>query len=353
MKGKTVLILGIIWVVGLCGCTIPGFESKPIENHNTTVGVYESVEPEVSAPETEPVVEIKAEPEDDVDLNADNTDPGRIKEQLALIENYYDTFCEEFPEEMMYDGYMGYIAVTDFNRNGRLELFASTCQGSGAFSTSLMYEVSEDYSSLERMSAGDSFFDICGDFTIFEEVECYKKEGTYYYVFEDYCSSGWDYKGTFFYAYSFDNAIQSTPIGGFLLYGKGITEEDIRYVNLFDSEDNMFDSEEDYFAYMKDFWKDYERQPNCRISWREMRGKEDFLAELQMSYNEFSTELPPKDTNYDYKLLEDPSGHRVCRTGGRTFRYYFVNRRSSSRDQPCLRVSGESAAYRLVPSFHP
>ena len=77
-------------------------------------------------------------------------------------------------------------AITDLDRNGRIEIVATVNQGSGLYSTSDFFEVKEDLSGVEKVSwdktEGESEPDLG-----MSTCECYYKEdtGEYHYIFTD------------------------------------------------------------------------------------------------------------------------------------------------------------------------
>ncbi|MGN0334392.1 MAG: hypothetical protein ACI4DV_01845 [Lachnospiraceae bacterium] len=84
----------------------------------------------------------------------------------------------------------GYLAVTDLDGNGRLELILSCIEGSGAYTTSSFYEVNEERDELilceTDFREGDSQPDIIVD----KVTACQQEDGTLYYVFHDYLKAG-------------------------------------------------------------------------------------------------------------------------------------------------------------------
>lgn len=313
MKRRIVELLGLAAIVGLSACSIPGTGADPSDKPSVSpIVIEETDEPDVIETD-EPDVTETDEPEidetDEPEIQPDSVDNANelsnVEDQLALIEDSFDTIYEELNDGYFSFEYSGMYAITDMNRNGRLELLITDCQGTGAFSYSAMYEVSEDYSTLERVSSEDEEFgiDMTGDFVCYNDFECYEKDGKYYYIVEDYCSAGWDYKGSYFYSYNFDDCMSYEDIGGFLLYGEGMAEENLRHVNLWDSDGTCFENEDDYFAYMKDYWNGYEKQPSVHVSWQRFDNKENFGETLQTSYEEFDTNAGDKETEFGFKYI--------------------------------------------------
>lgn len=120
-----------------------------------------------------------------------------LEEQFELIAKDRSNWLPE--EEWYYDVY-SYV-ITDLNRNGRVELLVSSCQGTGIYTMTDVYEVSEDGTQLVRfrnsMGEGASQADI-----IVGETPVYYNEetGIYTYVFSDTMRSGWEWNGVEYHA---------------------------------------------------------------------------------------------------------------------------------------------------------
>lgn len=111
-----------------------------------------------------------------------------VEEQLALISRCKDVWLDTSD-----DGggpLMQKYAVTDLDHNGRLEVIASSGrQGSGAFTSSEYYQVSEDGTGLRHIRSSeetDAVDIVDGIETAYVE----QKTGTYYYCTQDYMSGG-------------------------------------------------------------------------------------------------------------------------------------------------------------------
>lgn len=106
----------------------------------------------------------------------DSTDD--ISAQLQLIADNKDMWY-------VTDAYEPYFyTVTDLDENGRLELIASSCQGSGIYTYSSFYEVSEDKSSLSKC-AYHTFEEETGPDIIKGYTTRYRSDGNLYYQFVD------------------------------------------------------------------------------------------------------------------------------------------------------------------------
>lgn len=77
-------------------------------------------------------------------------------------------------------------AVTDLNQNGRLEIAAATCQGTGLFTSCDLYEVNENFDGLKKIDPklpeGEFWPDI-----IVEEADVFydSSSNTYHYIMDD------------------------------------------------------------------------------------------------------------------------------------------------------------------------
>ena len=233
-----------------------------------------------------------------------------ISAQMKLITARYD---------YLLGGYNGgdvisdaYFAVTDLNHNGRLEILISWCQGSGAFSSTLVYEVTEAKNDLVRLNPDDdSKNDDSADFITFSDGEphvavydCYKNNGEYFYLITDYCSAGWTDKYLAYYAYSFDSKFRSAFIGSCYVSAK--QQEKTVSVWLFDPDKNCFRDGSSFENYMKSYWTVYEEQKSCEVSWFPYSQKADFSRNVIASYKAFNPESDKKsDISYDFHKYFD------------------------------------------------
>ncbi len=110
-----------------------------------------------------------------------------LENQLDLIfsqKNIWEQTDELIAEDIQY-------TVVDLNGNGRLELVAASCQGTGHYTYADIYEVSEDGNSLIHYThmtpEGDSQADIIWGVA---PVYYSQKENIYRYIFDDLVRSG-------------------------------------------------------------------------------------------------------------------------------------------------------------------
>ncbi len=225
------------------------------------------------------------------------------EEQLAVISSCYEECKEAYFEEI--GGQAPKFTIADLNHNGRLELIFSDCQGTGAFSYTRFYEVSEDYTYLSEISTSDNDnIDTLGDFLTYDVLTCYEKEGIYYYIVEDYSSSGWDYRGTQFYMYSLDGCVEYTGMGGFVLEGTmNENNECVYHVKMYDSAGKICAGEEDYLADKNSFLMEYNKKSSCKIVWMSMTDGRPLLEKIQASYAGFDPEYDNSEVDFSYTKI--------------------------------------------------
>ncbi|MBE7722038.1 MAG: hypothetical protein E7243_21360 [Lacrimispora celerecrescens] len=131
--------------------------------------------------------DLKQEQENQALETASENHSEPIEKQLDLISENVALWWGD--DDILYGRY-GY-SVTDFNQNGRLEIIASTCQGSGLYTRSSIWEVNESMDGLlpveNNISEGDSEADI-----ITESVPVYYDAAAsrYYFIFDDAVRAG-------------------------------------------------------------------------------------------------------------------------------------------------------------------
>lgn len=110
-----------------------------------------------------------------------------VEEQLALIGRQSGVWLETDDDT---EGMGYYYTITDLDHNGRLEVIVSSgFQGSGGFTSSKYYQISQDGTRVRRVYAGEG----SGEDDI---VDCIQtayvdtKTDTYYYCTYDYVSGG-------------------------------------------------------------------------------------------------------------------------------------------------------------------
>lgn len=111
-----------------------------------------------------------------------------VEKQIDVIMNNIDTWNLSTDEDI-YAPY-GY-AITDLDQNGRLEIIASSCQGTGIYTYSNYYEVNEGLNGLNKIERnveeGSSEADI-----MLPTVKVFidKASNEYHYIFDDLVKTG-------------------------------------------------------------------------------------------------------------------------------------------------------------------
>ena len=244
---------------------------------------------------------VQAEESSD-ESDVQDQDPSDIDSQLDMIAGCHDYINTDFCSNFDFDPGISF-AVTDLNHNGRLEIIVSVVQGSGVYSHTAFYEISEDHSSLERLSVnGEAYIDEVGDFLRSVAIyDCYLKDGEYYYLVQDYVSGGWNCKADMFYSYSFGNGVTSDRLGGYEISAENVDGLTTVNIWLHGPSGVLFDSNEAYLDHMNAYWSDYERQDSCEIHWMLFSGDMDFAEAIAESYNAFDPHSGSESPiTYDY-----------------------------------------------------
>ena len=231
-----------------------------------------------------------------------------IISQFDVISDNYDYLRNDYLQYGEDSLINSHIAVTDLNHNGRLEVIITSCMGSGAFSITSMYEVSEDLTKLERLNInGETGPDRDADFVrgsakeICTEIyECYMKDGKYYYLLTNYSSAGWAAKYIGYISYSFNGQIGKDFIGGCDVS----VEMDTKKINtwLDDGHGNFFKDGESFAKHMTSYWDGYTKQKSCEVKYIPFPSKEAFAACIRDSYNAFNPDSEVVAiTDYNYQ----------------------------------------------------
>ncbi len=269
--------------------------------------VTESAEPETSYEFAESEKTSKSE------LVADGEYSDSVEDQLRLIADCYDQWRQiTIDEGYSVDFFM--IAVTDLNRNGRLELIITTLQGTGYFSSLGVFEVDETFTSMKSLTGTPVFWNNIADFRLRDVFECYKQDDRYYYVVEDRYRGGWGSMSAFLYLFSFDGEVKGKQVSGFVMYVKDLSTKDID-TYLYDSEGNNFTDKESYRTYMQNVWNGYEKQPSVKLVWCVFPEKEECADALHESYGGYDPDSsePVEEymdfenyygEDYEYKVVQ-------------------------------------------------
>ena len=241
--------------------------------------------------------------------NLENVTPD-FDSQLEIITAKYDSLLGEYNNDSVLSD--AYFAITDLNHNGRLEILISWCQGSGAFSSTLVYEITEDHKDIARLKPDpESKNDDSADFIMYgdgeshvEVYDCYRKGNEYFYLLQDYVSAGWSDKLISFHSYSFKNAFKSELIGSCSVSAN--EKEKTVSVWLSDPESKCFNDEKAFEDYLKSYWKDYEEQKSCEVAWFPYSQKTEFPQNVKASYQAFNPKSEKKsEISYDFHKYFD------------------------------------------------
>ena len=198
MKKRIAVFVAAGMLLTATSCSKAPVESQKETQPETTVTSTTQSEESAYVPDTE------KQYSSDVDAQIEI-----IANSYGFIKSDYSAYLEAYS--------LPSFAVADLNHNGRLEVIVSAITTSGALSNTFYYEISEDYSTLERLRVdGEDKPDEAGDFLMSKNNEdhtslyaCYMKDGEYYYLLEDVYNGGWSYKFIMYYAYSFNNGVNS------------------------------------------------------------------------------------------------------------------------------------------------
>ena len=234
-----------------------------------------------------------------------------IDSQLMFISDKYDDLYSDFlTDDSILPATV--CAVTDLNHNGRLEVLITACLGTGAYSYTKVYEISEDYTDLVNLEFKNNNMiedDGSGDFYNLAEpgimvYDCYKNDNEYYYLIRDYASSGWSDKYIGFYSYTFGDAVVEDYIGGASI---SVNDDDKTILTwLYGSSFERVKTIEEYEAQVNGYWSGYEKQKQCEVKWFAFSDAEEFAANIKDSWKAFNpdSELSSGIT-YDFKSFFD------------------------------------------------
>ena len=294
MKKRIAVFVAAGMLLTATSCSKAPVESQKETQPETTVTSTTQSEESAYVPDTE------KQYSSDVDAQIEI-----IANSYGFIKSDYSAYLEAYS--------LPSFAVADLNHNGRLEVIVSAITTSGALSNTFSYEISEDYSTLERLRVdGEDKPDEAGDFLMSKNNEdhtslyaCYMKDGEYYYLLEDVYNGGWSYKFIMYYAYSFNNGVNRNFVGGCEFSAEQVDDKTV--VNTWLRAPNvLFDSDESYLEHLNTFWDDYEKQSSCEIKWMELSDDTDFAAAVAESYDGFNPNSRHQATiTYDYHYFTD------------------------------------------------
>ena len=295
MKKEIAALLATGMLLAVTSCDKAPEESQTETQTETTV--TSTTQSEETTTESETQKQYSSDVDSQMELIAQN---------YVYIKSDYFSYAEAYPDAA--------FAVTDLDHDGRLEVMVTSIQGSGMFSNSFFYEISEDYSSLERLMVdGQEKPDEAGDFLMSRDTEdhvvlydCYKKDGEYYYLLEDVISTGWSYKVIMYYAYTFSDGVTRNFMGGCEVSAKRTDDKTTVDVWLHGPSNTYFESDEAYVEYLKSYFSDYEKQNSCEVKWMKFSDETDFAAAIAESYKCFNPNSRSEATiTFDYHYFFD------------------------------------------------
>ncbi len=298
LKKTGIILIGLLLLTGLAGCGKKAGRAK-----TETQGKQEETESQGKLEETEVAAgtenggndgteemkETTAEVSDTEEQTAESliNDPEELHAYVTDADEQISLIVERFPvwhdEELSQEKFM--YAVTDLDHNGRLEVLMSALEGTGLYTHSEIYEVSEDRSKLVHINwekeAGFSEPDI-----IVDAVNAYydPEKNTYHYIFDDLLRvsnmESQDSVCAFTYA---DGKVQVEWLAS--LYqtvnedGESVNEEYRDASGAEIAPDEYFEAAEKRFASLKPVY--------VQISWFENNEGGDLDASVRMSWENF------------------------------------------------------------------
>ena len=274
-------------------------------------------------------IETVVETGKDSDTTAPKREISDYESQISLLAKEYSKWNDDIcawqfstnDEVVVTEAYK--VAVTDLNRNGRLELICSSMQGTGLFSLNFMYEVDESKTGLNKLAATsrDDGVDKGGDFIRNSLLNCYKKDGKYYYAVDDYTPSGASVIEDCLYSYSFEDGINNELIGGYTLkvdeYDYDIMLPASIYVKFYDEKKDYVKSSKALYEHIDDYWKDYEKQSCVKIKWVDYPLEDECAESMKRSYEGYNEESEHVcDSLHYYKSFYGDSPEYMIRQVG-------------------------------------
>ena len=275
-KGKVgVIVIVILAILVVVAATFVSIKNKPQEN----------VTPTVSSG----------------DIRKDDTS----EKQLAVILDNISKWSLT-KELEQYDTY-GY-AITDLDRNGRLEIITSHCDGAGMYSYNKYYEVNESLDGINELTTNLKDEDIqtyIMDATVKVFYDAIKNE--YHYVFTNVNRNG---------AAEYNEAKYEVVLKDGKITQKLLASKDIIYKNggediniIIKNADGEELTDESYERYEYIHFKDYEYSL-ASIEW--VMNGDGTKSELEKSYNNFKLGAPKVENDLnDEFALTDNDGNKI------------------------------------------
>lgn len=275
-KGKIgVIVVVILAILVVIAATFVSIKNKPQENITPTVSSG--------------------------DIRKDDTS----EKQLAVILDNISKWSLT-KELEQYDTY-GY-AITDLDRNGRLEIITSHCDGTGLYSYNKYYEVNESLDGINELTTNLKDEDIqtyIMDATVKVFYDAIKNE--YHYVFTNVNRNG---------AAEYNEAKYGVVLKDGKITQKLLASKDIIYKNggedidiIIKNADGEELTDESYERYEYIHFKDYEYSL-ASIEW--VMNGDGTKSELEKSYNNFKLGAPKVENDLnDEFALTDNDGNKI------------------------------------------
>ena len=151
-------------------------------------------------------------PESDAPLPPEGALDAHFGAQLKLIENSRETWAVPESER---EGLPVYT-VTDLDDNGRLELISTYSHGTGQYTTSCIYEVSPDFSVLEKCRYDPSTMSSEPELGVMSWAYYLDGSGARAYIVNDYLREGYEVSHTYKYAMWFRDGRASVRLLGWV-----------------------------------------------------------------------------------------------------------------------------------------
>lgn len=171
-------------------------------------------------------------------------------------------------------------AVTDLDKNGRLEIISSICQGTGFYTYTEIYEVNENVEGLNLCKSDMAEYDFSQADIIKNKWKVFydKANNQYHYVFEDMTKNGM----AEYYENKRDFCLSNGKITEKYLARRNTIGQDVTCT---DANDNII-NEEQYNNFENEFFTNYENMM-VNIEWLS-NYTEIGLEDLEKSYNGFA-----------------------------------------------------------------
>ena len=309
MKNLTKITAIILCSAMLASCSQPERKKHTAETTKKTIETTEETESETTTATTtttEAATTTTTAPTETTESEESRVYTSETESQLQLIADNFDMLNQEAEDNFLV--FYPTFTVADLNHNGRLEFILTDIQGTGRFSYTRYYEVSEDYSSLVLMNVnGEAITDEYGDISMPRHSDqivtynCYSLNGEYYYEIMDYASASGDDKYLNHFSYRFGEGVDIEPIGGCAL-SVDSDLDDVINVWLYDSQNGLFSNDDEYLDYLDSYWSGYESQGTCETLWTSFE-EDSFEEDVIACYNGFNPDSDREaEETHDYRV---------------------------------------------------